>query len=182
MQLPTIDRTPNMRPAGAEVVSSGANRVIPIAPVNPSVSVSLTAQPATNAGPGPSAIDLVNPALKPGGVAQPLTAPPTEGEPTYTSVADPAKRSAEVSMAPHDWTIHRPAPEKVEDPPPKPMSQVLMDHLRTMWTAGASAIQIEQVKNQLTPTEPLAPTQVPGDLAKEVLTYAPTKIKKTESM
>jgi hypothetical protein len=57
-----------------------------------------------------------------------------------------------------------------------------MDHLRTMWTASASAIQIEQVKNQLTPSEPLAPTQVPGDLAKEVLTYAPSKIKKTENI
>ena len=51
-----------------------------------------------------------------------------------------------------------------------------------MWTASASAIQIEQVKNQLTPSEPLAPTQVPGDLAKEVLTYAPSKIKKTENI
>ncbi len=57
-----------------------------------------------------------------------------------------------------------------------------MDHLRTMWTASASAIQIEQVKNQITPAEQVIPTQVPGDLAKEVLTYAPAKIKKTENI
>jgi hypothetical protein len=182
MQLPTIDRTPNLRPAGAEVASSGANRVIPIAPVNPISSASTAAPFANSAGPSPSAIDLVNPALKPNGTAQPQTAPPTEGEPVYTSVVDPSKRSSQVALAPRDWTIHRPAPEKVENPPPKPMSQVLMDHLRTMWTASASAIQIEQVKNQLTPSEPLAPTQVPGDLAKEVLTYAPSKIKKTENI
>jgi hypothetical protein len=179
MQLPTIDRTPNMRPAGADLVSSGANRVIPIAPVNPSVNVSPAAQPGQSAG--PSAIDLVNPALKIGAAVQPATAPPTEGEPVYTSVPDPTRR-VEAATAPHDWTIHRPAPEKVEDPPPKPLSQVLMDHLRTMWTASASAIQIEQVKNQVTPAEPLIPTQVPGDLAKEVLTYVPAKIKKTENI
>jgi hypothetical protein len=57
-----------------------------------------------------------------------------------------------------------------------------MDHLRTMWTASASAIQIEQVKEQVTPAEPAVPTQVPGDLAREILTYQPTRIKKTENV
>jgi len=70
----------------------------------------------------------------------------------------------------------------VENPPPKPISQVLMDHLRTMWTASASAIQIEQVKAHVTPTEPAVPTQVPGDLARQILTYQPAKIKKTENL
>lgn len=179
MQLPTIDRTPNLRSAGADLVSSGANRVIPIAPVNPSVNISVST--TSNQGAGPSAIDMVNPALK-AGATQSAVTPPTEGEPVYTSVPDPTKRSAEAATAPHDWTIHRPAPEKVENPPPKPLSQVLMDHLRTMWTASASAIQIEQVKNQVTPAEPQIPTQVPGDLAKEAVTYTPAKIKKTENI
>ena len=119
-------------------------------------------------------VNLVNPALR-------SQAAPNEGEPVFTSVVDPTKKGAEVAAS-HDWTIHRPAPQKVEDPPPKPMSQVLMEHLKSMWTASASAIQVEQVKNQLTPTDPVPPTQVPGDFAKQVLTYAPSKVKKTENI
>lgn len=168
MQLPSIDRTPNMRQAGADLASAGANRVIPVAPVNPSVQ----APPAIE--PTPSVVNLVNPALR-------QRAQPTEGEPVYTSVADPLqKRTQEAS--PKDWTIHRPAPDKVEDPPPKPISQVLMDHLRTMWTASASAVQVEQVKELVTPANPTVPSQVPGDLAKEILTYQPAKIKRTENL
>jgi hypothetical protein len=114
---------------------------------------------------------MVNPALK-----------TTEGEPVFTSVSDPGKRGSEAATAPRDWTIHRPAPEKVENPPPKPISQVLMDHLKTMWTASASAIQLEQVKDQLTPPQAVLPTDVPGLFAKEVLLYTPSKIKKTENI
>jgi len=59
---------------------------------------------------------------------------------------------------------------------------VLMDHLKTMWTASASAVQIEQVKNQLTTPQPVSPADAPGQLAKQALVYSPSKIKKTESM
>lgn len=154
-----------MRPAGADLVSSGAGRVIPVAPVNPSAHTSPLAAPT------PSVIDMVNPALK-----------TTEGEPVYTSVSDPAKHGSEAATAKKDWTIHRPAPEKVEDPPPKPLSQVLMEHIKTLWTASASAIQLEQVKDQLKPPQAPVATETPGLLAKEVLTYAPNKIKKTENI
>jgi hypothetical protein len=169
MQLPSIDRTPNVRPSGADLASSGANRVIPIAPVNPSVNAS----PAIERTPG--VVNMVNPALK-------AQSQPNEGEPVFTSVPDPMQKSSKAAAEPRDWTIHRPAAQKVENPPPKPISQVLMDHLRTMWTASASAIQVEQAKNQITPPEPASPTQVPGDLAKEILTYQPAKIKKTENI
>lgn len=168
MQLPSIDRNPNVRPSGAEAVSSGANRVIPTAPVNPSVSA------AAQAVPSPSVVDLVNPALK-----RPA---PNEGEPVHTSVPDPMRKRTTEDAAPKDWTIRRPAPEKAEDPPPKPMSQVLMDHLKTVWTASASAVQIEQVKNQVQPPNPNAAAQQPGDLAKEVMLYQPSKIKKNEGI
>jgi hypothetical protein len=114
---------------------------------------------------------MVNPALK-----------TTEGEPLYTSVSDPGKRGSEAATAKKDWTIHRPAPEKVENPPPKPLSQVLMDHIKTLWTASASAIQLEQVKDQLNSPQTRAATEAPGLLAKEVLTYTPNKIKKTENI
>lgn len=165
MQLPSIDRTPNVRPTGADLASSGANRVIPVAPVNPSVSPSPPVEPTAGV------IDMVNPALK-----------PQEAGGPYSSVPDPINRSAEAVVNQKDWTIHRASPQKVEDPPPKPISQVLMDHLKTVWTASASAIQIEQVKDQLTPPQPLAPADAPGQLAKEVLVYAPSKIKKNENI
>ena len=165
MQLPSIDRSPNLRPAGADSVSSGANRVIPIAPVNPAVSAHPSIEPV------PSVVDLVNPALK-----------TNEGEPVYTSVSDPGRPGSEAATAPKDWTIHRPAPEKVEDPPPKPLYQVLMEHIKSMWTASASAVQLDQVHNQLTPPVPVAPAEMPGNFAKEILVYAPNTIKKTENI
>ncbi len=164
MQLPNIDSSSNLR-TGAEAASSLANRVIPVPPVNPSVSVS------SHQEPGPSVIDKVNPALK-----APL---PNEGEANYTSVPDPIRRSASAEVAPHDWTIHHPAPEKVENPPPKPISQVLMEHLKAVWTASGSAVQIAQVKNQPANPAPAAPAQQPGDLAKQVLVYQPNKINKS---
>jgi hypothetical protein len=163
MQLPSIDRTQQMRPSGVDAASSGANRVIPVAPVNPSVA---HAKPIES---GPDVIDKVNPALK----AQ------SAGQAPYQSVSDPVQRGSEASMQ-HDWTIHRPAQEKVENPPPKPMSQVLMDHLKTVWTASASAVQIEQVKNPTTTQPPVAPLEMPGQLAKQSTAFVPSKIKKVE--
>lgn len=114
---------------------------------------------------------MVNPALK-----------SQVGQPPKVEVAEPTQQRVEDATAPQDWTIHRQAPEKVEDPPPKPLSQVLLDHLKTVWTAGASAIQIEQVKNQLTTPTPLNPSDAPGMLAKEALVYTPSKIQKTEDL
>ena len=165
MQLPSIDRTPNVRSAGADLASAGANRVMPVAPVNPAVHVSPPLEPT------PSVINKINPALD-----------PNESGSVYNSVSDPTTRGMEVIPAEKDWTIHRPAPEKVEDPPPKPMSQVLMDHIRSMWTASASAVQLEQVQNQLmTPIAP-TPSEAPGQLAKQSMVYKPSKINKTENI
>jgi hypothetical protein len=133
--------------------------------VNPSVSASPSIEPV------PSVIDLVNPALK-----------KNEGEPVHTSVSDPGRRGSEAATSPKDWTIHRPAAEKVEVPPPKPMYEVLMDHIKSMWTASASAIQLEQVSNQLNPPVAVVPSEAPGNLAKEVLVYDPNMIKKNEQI
>lgn len=169
MQLPSIDRNPNLRPAGAEVVSSGANRVIPVAPVNPSVSVTTAAVEPT-----PSVINMVRP---PAPQADP-------NDPVYTNRADPMVRNTEAATAPKDWTIHRPEKEPVKEeiPPPPPMSQVLMDHLRTIWTASASAVQIEQVSNTLTDPKHVNPMNQPGELAKHSTVFKPDEVKKTENI
>lgn len=114
---------------------------------------------------------MVNPVLK-----------PSQGEALYTSVSDPATPGSEAATTPKDWTIHRPVPEKVENPPPKPMSQVLMEHIRSMWNASASAVQVEQVSNQLVLPTSLSIMAGEGSVAKQVLVYAPSKIKKTENI
>ena len=165
MQLPTIDRIPNLRPSGADVVSSGANRVIPVAPVNPSVGTHPSLQP------GPSVVNLVNPALH-----------TAEGEAVYTSVSDPGRPGSEAATAPKDWTIHRPVTEKVEDPPPKPMYQVLIEHIQHLWTASASAVQLDQVHDHVTVPVAAAPSDKPGDYAKSVLVYDHNTIKKNERL
>lgn len=107
------------------------------------------------------------------------------GEGAYTSVSDPARRGSEAATGQKDWTVRRPKPEKVEDPPPVPMSKILMDHVKHMWEAGASAIQVQQVQNLQDPVQQNKnqnPNATPGVLTKEVFTYAPNKIKKPENI
>ena len=164
MQLPPIDRNPYSRPSGADAAPIAVARVFPVAPVSSSVN----APPPTE--PAPGVVNLVNQANK-----------PITGEAIYTSVSDPARRGSEAATAPKDWTIHRPAPEKVEDPPAVPMSKLLIDHIKSLWAASASAIQVQQVKNQLDLSQP-NPNATPGVLSTEVLTYSPTKVNKTENI
>lgn len=167
MQLPSIDRNPNLRPAGVDLASSGAGRVIPVAPVNPSTNGVMPIEPAEGV------VDMVNPALK-----------GHDADKMHQAVMDPVRPGAEGSRSDQDWTIHKPQTDKVEDPPPKPMYQVLLDHIKSMWTASANAVQMEQVANQLNLNAPkaVAPTELPGMVAKEVLVYAPHTIKKTENV
>jgi hypothetical protein len=51
-----------------------------------------------------------------------------------------------------------------------------------MWTASASAIQLEQVNNQINPPVTVVPSEAPGNLAKEVLVYDPNMIRKNEQI
>lgn len=170
MQLPSLDRIPNPRPVGAAAVSFVGAKVIPTAPVNPSVSSAPVAEQSNSIAPTPGVVNLVNQANK-----------PSSGEGVYTSVSDPARRGSEAATTSKDWTVRRPAPEKVEDPPRIPIYKMLMDHVKHMWAAGASAIQTEQVSNQLEVPKSNS-NAVPGVIATEVLTYSPSKIKKTENI
>ncbi|MBK9440164.1 MAG: hypothetical protein IPN53_02200 [Comamonadaceae bacterium] len=163
MQLPSIERIQSLRPIAVESASLATGRVVPVAPVNP------PAQPVTAAAPSPSVINLVNQAEK-----------PNSGEGVYTSVSDPVRKGADAATASKDWTIHRPAPEKTEIPPPDPISKVLMDHIKALWLASASAVQVQQqVKNQMDQTQANV-NATPGVVSTEVFTYSPTKINKTE--
>ena len=158
----------------ADALLSRVARVIPVAPVNPPVQASAPLEPR------PGVVNHVHPALLVG-----VRAPPNEGEPTYTSVPDPLKRSAAAARAPHDWAASKPAPEKVEEPPKKPISQLLLDNLRSIWSASAGAVQLEQTGQLGQPVNrptPIQPTQLPADLAKQMLTYQPSKIQKNEKV
>jgi hypothetical protein len=143
-----------------------ATKVMPVAAVNPKISADPSSVPPTS-----SVVNLVGQGPK-----------SNVGEGVYTSVSDPARRGSEAATANKDWTIQRPKPEKVEDPPPPPLSQVLMDHIKSLWLASASAVQVQQqVKNQLDNALPTA-NPVQGVIASESITYSPTKINKTENI
>ena len=140
-------------------------KVIPVAAVNPAAS------PTASIEPTPSVINMVGQSNK-----------SNVGEGVYTSVSDPTRRGSEAAMAEKDWTIHRPKPEKVEDPPPVPLSQVLMEHIKSLWLASASAVQVQQqVKDQLDPLQ-LSQKPAANEVATELLTYSPSKINKTENI
>ena len=162
MQLPSIDRIPNVRPLAAETASLATGRVLPVAPVNPPV------QAVASEDPSPSVINMIGQADK-----------PNSGEGVYSSVADPVRKDA-AAQASADWTVKRPAPEKLEDPPPEPMYKVLMDHVKLLWSASASAVQVQQqVRDTLDVTQ--GGINAPqGVVATEVFTYSPSKINKTE--
>ena len=135
-----------------------------MAPVNPPNQASITP-----AEPTPSVINLINQANK-----------PSTGEAVYSSVSDPGRRGSEAATSKKDWTIHRPVVEKVEDPPPVPLSKVLIEHIKSLWIASASAVQVQQhVKNQLDSSQPNL-NATPGTLSSDVYTYSPSKINKTE--
>lgn len=136
---------------------------MPVAPVNPTTANVVVAEPS------PSVVNLINQADKPG-----------FGEGVYSSVSDPTRRGAEASTPSKDWTIRRPAPEKVEDPPPEPLSKLLLDHIKALWLASASAVQVQQqVKDQVNLMQ-TGTDAAQGALTTEVFTYSPTKITRTE--
>ena len=105
---------------------------------------------------------------------------PNAGEGVYSSVSDPTRKGAAGDTSDKDWTIQRPAPEKVQDLPAPPMSEVLMGQLNSLWLVNASAGQVQQqVKNQLDPSQ-AGVNATQGVIASEVFTYSPSKISKTD--
>ncbi len=162
MSQPSIDRIQSVRPLAEQAAALSTGRVLPVAPVNPPQQ---TDAPATVS---PSVINMINTGDK-----------PNTGEGVYSSVADPVRQNSE-QATPKDWTVQRPEAEKVQVPQPESISKILVDQIKSLWQASASAVQVqEQVKNQIDPTKAAA-TVAPGVISSEVYTYSPTKINKTE--
>lgn len=168
MQLPSVDRQPGARLSGVDSVAPNGNRVIPVAPVNPPVVTS----PAAEAAPA----SVVNKIGEAAAIGNPVYNAVQQGVP------DPMRRDAETATEPKDWTIKRPEPEKVEIPPPVPLHQVLLDFIKSMWQASGMAVEVSQAQKQNQIVNPSNPAIVPGEIAREELTYQPSKIKKTENI
>ena len=166
MQLPTVERTPNLRPAGADVAVPAAARVIPVAPVNPSLQAQQSA----------GVVNDINPQVQ-ARAAQ--------------AASDPLAGGAQADNTGRDWTSRSEAPVKPAEPPKEPLSKMLLEQINLIWSASARVVEIWLMNNpaqNLTQnqTQILAensnrdPAAVPGVLAKEALTYSPSKIRKNE--
>lgn len=167
MQLPTVERTPNLRPAGAESAAPAAARVIPVAPVNPSLQVQETAGVVNN----------INPEV--------------QARANQAANVDPLQGGAQADNSARGWTQSKEASVKPEEPPKEPLSKMLLEQIHLVWSASARVVEIwlmnnpaqNQMQNQiqnLAQNRNQDPTAIPGVLAKEALTYSPSKIRKTE--
>jgi hypothetical protein len=172
MQLPTVERNPNLRPAGAETAAPAAARVIPVAPVNP---------PSTQVPPAASVINDINPEVQAKAAAESVQA---------ASSSDPLQGGSEGDQSIKGWTQTPAKPNEKEEPPKEPISKMLIEHVQTLWLMSAKAVELwynaQQAKNQdanhlqqMAQTRNQDPSAIPGVLAKESLTYSPTKIQKT---
>lgn len=160
MHLPAIDRSASLQPTGADIAPSLPASVVPVAPVNPGVSVV-----------SPSVIFSISEV----GQAQANRA----SEALDTGKVGAAQTGSSAAAIERDWTIRRPEPEKVEDPPPVPISKMLLEFIQSMWRASGTAVEVAQAQNQ---NLNLNPNATPGQLAKEELTYTPSKITKTQNL
>jgi hypothetical protein len=62
------------------------------------------------------------------------------------------------------------------------MHQMLLDFIKSMWQASGMAVEVSQAQKQNVLTTTPNPNMAPGEIAKENLTYTPSKIKKTENI
>jgi hypothetical protein len=162
MQLPTVERIPNLRPVGAETAAPAAIRVIPVAPVNPSLHVQEAA----------SVVNNINPQVQ-----------------TQVQHADPLQGGSQADNSSRGYTQSPEAAGKPAELPKETIAKVLLDQIHSVWDASARVVEIWfmnnplQIQNQaqtLAQNRNQDPQASPGVLAKEALTYSPSKIRKNE--
>lgn len=121
MQVNSVDRSPNWRPTGADLYSTGASRPAPERQLN--LAQADTAIATTTAALGANSA-----------VAARKSAP---DEPT-----------AVVDISNTDWTIKKPVLEKPEVPAPKPLYLKLIENLQAMWRASGNAVEVVDELNK----------------------------------
>lgn len=148
-----------------------AAKVIPVAPVNPSAQVQATA----------GVVNDINPEVLAKASAESMAQP---------SASDPLQGGSKADSSSKDWTQVATKPKAVEAEPKEPLSQMLIEHVQTLWMMSAKAVELwytaQQAKNQdvnhlqnMTQTRNQDPSAIPGVLAKEALTYSPNRVNKT---
>lgn len=153
MQLPFVDRTPSVRPiAGAEGSTHAPHKGASTQDVQP-----------TPAAKEPS------PVVQPGVVnhvkaAAALDKTADSQATVYDKVSGKPKAASD--KTPYDWTLRKANAEKSKDPPPKPIAEVLMENLKTVWSASASAVQHQAAaaKAAETATSGAAPSTAVGSV------------------
>jgi hypothetical protein len=164
MQLPNVERIPNLRPAGAEAAAPAAPRVIPVAPVNPSLQVQESA----------SVVNNINPQVQ-----------------SQVQQADPLQGGSQADNSSRGFTQSREAAGKPEEPPKETIAKFMLDQIHSVWDASARVVEIWFMNNPLqlqtqNQAQVLAQNrnqdsaEIPGVLAKQELTYSPSKIRKNE--
>jgi hypothetical protein len=174
MQLSSIDRTPNPRPAGADLAVPAGARVVPVAPVNPSAQATASVVYKINTE-LQNKLSEINQAVQ-------------------MSNPDPLKGGASADNSNKDWTQRQPGPEKVQQAPAKEsISKMLMEHMQNIWSASAKAVEVVLMNNQglnqnqarvqgINQANSQDPVAQPGVIARENLTYSPSKVKKNEQI
>lgn len=187
MQLTTIDRSAP-RPAGSEGSVPVSGRTAVGTPESISPATAPTVSVVNNISPGVQA--------QAGATSSSTSASTSASIPTN----DPLQGGSAADSSNKDWTQRKgavstsDAPKAQDIPPKPPLSQVLMDNLQAAWTASAKVVEIwlqnnpgqnpaatQQVQAQTQAINRVVdPMAVPGQLGKQVLTYTPQQVKKTE--
>ncbi len=148
--------------------------MVPVAPVNPSAQATA------------SVVNKINTELQ-----EKL---PEINQAVQLSSPDPLKGGATADNSNKDWTERQPGPEKVQQPPDKEsISKMLMEHMQNIWSASAKVVEVFLMNNQglnqnqarvqsMNQTRSQDPVAQPGVIARENLTYSPSKVKKNEEI
>ena len=145
-----------------------AVRVAPAAPMDPT-----TPKPD-----GAGVVNAINPSLQTR-ASKPPQADGSQGSAPSNEAQD------------RGWTQRQEAASKQDNGPPKePLYQMLLNHVHSLWNASGRVVEIWLESNpsqgqvvspagqQTVANRNADPMSTPGNLAKEVLTYSPSKIKK----
>jgi hypothetical protein len=132
MKMLSVDRIETLRVIGADAATLGSARTVPQATAT-HAPVKVRASAAVE--PTPSLVNKIgqlNKAASAGVV--------------YANLSGPAMRASGSELAPYDWSLSSSTAVKVEDKPP--LTDLLIEHLKSLWLASAMAIQTQQPKDE----------------------------------
>ena len=124
MQVNSVDRSPNWRPTGADLYSTGVSRPAP-------------EHPASGPNPEPGAVAPSSVVALSSASAKARAPDQAAPVPTASSV---------------DWTAKKPLVETPEVPPIKPVYVKLIENLQAMWRASGNAVEVlDEVNKAVNP-------------------------------